>query len=217
MGALGHGVPVNGSGSADIYQGTLGDQKICLKVIRIFEERDSKKFMKAITKEAILWGQLEHPNVLPFYGVHFLDLRPRRVCLILPWMDNGDLTAFLKRNPHVPRMPLVHDVINGLTYLHDENIIHADLKGANVLVNCDGEACISDFGLASVFTNNTFGHTDGESMTPGCSYRWLAPESFNASNRRTKASDVWALGGVIYEVRLGVQADLTYGFRLTHT
>ncbi|KAJ3562111.1 hypothetical protein NP233_g9779 [Leucocoprinus birnbaumii] len=185
--------PVKGGGFADIYRGSSGSQKLCLKVVRIFEESDSKRFLKVVTKEAILWGQLKHPNVVSFYGVYFLGPSPGRVCLVLPWMDNGDLTAYLKTNPLVPRAPFIHDVINGLAYLHDENIIHGDLKGTNVLVNRDGRAGITDFGLATVLTNNTFGHTNGTSVTAGSTYRWLAPELIIGSNRRTKASDLIAI------------------------
>jgi serine/threonine protein kinase len=99
------------------------------------------------SKEAILWNQLNHPNVLPFYGVYYLEEERRRICLVSPWMENGNIVRYLQENPHAPRRPFVSiarpsckvsvvdlcieicDVIKGLEYLHRKNIIHGDLKG----------------------------------------------------------------------------------------
>lgn len=58
-------------------------------------------------KEAVLWGQLHHPNILPFYGIYYLDDNRKQKCLVSPWMDNGNISVFLKRNPPVPRKPFV--------------------------------------------------------------------------------------------------------------
>lgn len=58
-------------------------------------------------KEAILWGQLDHPNIAPFYGVYYLDGARERVCLVSLWMNNGNIVKYLKNNRDVPREPLV--------------------------------------------------------------------------------------------------------------
>ncbi len=55
----------------------------------------------------MLWGQLRHPNVLPFYGVYYLDETRKQVSLVSPWMDNGNLVTYLKHHPLTPRQPLV--------------------------------------------------------------------------------------------------------------
>lgn len=58
-------------------------------------------------KEAILWGQLHHPNILPFYGIYYLDENRKQICLVSPWMTNGNLSMFLKKNPLAARKPFV--------------------------------------------------------------------------------------------------------------
>jgi serine/threonine protein kinase len=58
-------------------------------------------------KEAVLWGQLRHPNVLPFYGVYRLDDSHGRICLVSPWMENGTIVEYLRNNPNENRLLLV--------------------------------------------------------------------------------------------------------------
>lgn len=78
------------------------------------------------------------------YGVYSLD---RQICLVSPWMQGGDLTEYLKGHPEAHRLPLVsqfsgaesltdellkvNDVAQGLLYLHENNVIHGDLKGVS--------------------------------------------------------------------------------------
>jgi len=54
-------------------------------------ENDVQEF----SSEAVIWRQLSHPNVLPFYGVYRLDRDPPRVCFACPWMENGNVVQFL--------------------------------------------------------------------------------------------------------------------------
>ncbi|KAJ7687792.1 kinase-like domain-containing protein [Mycena olivaceomarginata] len=92
--------------------------------------------------------KLSHPNLLPFFGLYVLDNRPS---LISPWMDNGDLKNFLNNAPSdINCIALITDVAMGLEYLHRNNVVHGDLKTANILVTPSGRACIADFGLASI-------------------------------------------------------------------
>ncbi|KAF9455030.1 kinase-like protein, partial [Macrolepiota fuliginosa MF-IS2] len=194
------GTPEDGGGFCDIYKGRHNDQYVCLKVIRLYQKPDTDAMLKVVSKETILWRRLRHPNILPFYGIYYLDESRRQICLVSPWMDNGNLVVYLKKNPLVPRKPFICDIVHGLEYLHREDIIHGDLKGANILVNASGGACIADFGLSSVRTDKTFPYTSATTAAPGCTYRWLAPELLETSSRRTRASDVWAFGLVCYEV-----------------
>lgn len=54
----------------------------------------------------MVWQRLQHPNVLPFYGI-CLELFKSRPVLILPWMENGNLNSYLKRHPELPRNGIV--------------------------------------------------------------------------------------------------------------
>ena len=61
--------------------------------------------LEAFSKEAILWAQLSHPNVLPFCGIYCP--KGDQVALVSPWMEQGNVREYLNRNPAVLRLPLV--------------------------------------------------------------------------------------------------------------
>ncbi|KAJ7796785.1 kinase-like domain-containing protein [Mycena leptocephala] len=104
---------------------------------------------KQFSREAVIWRQLAHPNILPFFGLYYLD---NRLCLVSPWMENGNIMKFLEINKPDTRvrLSLILDVALGLQYLHKEKIVHGDLKGLNILVTPSGKACIADFGVSSI-------------------------------------------------------------------
>ena len=63
--------------------------------------------MQEFTREVVVWRQLFHCNVLPFYGVYHLENDSSGVCLVSPWMENGSLQQFLGDFPNTDRIPLV--------------------------------------------------------------------------------------------------------------
>ncbi|KAF9443485.1 kinase-like protein, partial [Macrolepiota fuliginosa MF-IS2] len=140
-------------GICDIYKDHHSGQDLCLKVVRLFTPEARETALKSLGKEAILWSGLRHPNITPFYGVYYFESR-ERICLVSPWMDNSNLNTYLMRNPAVPRIPLIHDIISGLEYLHSNHVVHGNLKGVNVLVNASQRACLADFGLSTIRDDN---------------------------------------------------------------
>ncbi|KAJ8077717.1 Rho guanine nucleotide exchange factor [Marasmius tenuissimus] len=208
------GRPVGGGGFGDVYKEKLGEQMVCLKLPRIFEDTedsDAERLIKGYIREAIVWRQLNHPNLLPFIGVYYLDDEaPSQLCLISPWMDRGDLTRYLKRaqkqNADVNRLLLAYDVAAGLSYLHSNGIIHGDLKGLNVLINADERALIGDFGLSRVAETHTPGLFNSTTGAKG-TIRWLSPELLksNPPCRTSERSDIYAYAGVCYEIFTGKQ------------
>ncbi|KAF9440449.1 kinase-like protein [Macrolepiota fuliginosa MF-IS2] len=198
-------VAVDSGGFCDVYREYYGGQYLCLRVLRVYDGgRD--KFLRRYSKETILWGQTEHPNILPFYGICYLgDESFKQICLVSPWMENGNIVTYLMAHDSVPRRPLVCDVACGLEYLHSKDIVHGDLKGANILVNSAGRACLADFGLSSIQADKMFSSRATTTASVGCTYRWAAPELVEEDTPRlTKASDVWAVGCVFYEILTGL-------------
>ncbi|KAG6824877.1 hypothetical protein H0H92_005558 [Tricholoma furcatifolium] len=117
--------PISRGGFADIFKGHLQGQAVCMKVIRVYQNT-MNDILKQISKEALLWGQLSHSNILTIYGVYRFQ---NQICIVSPWMENGDITKYLKLNPDAPRLRLAADVALGLTYLHENDIVHGDIKG----------------------------------------------------------------------------------------
>ncbi|KAG6817144.1 hypothetical protein H0H87_012105 [Tephrocybe sp. NHM501043] len=98
--------PVAAGGFADIYKGTFRGQVVCLKTIRLYQKVHIDYALKKTAKEAILWRQLQHPNILTLFGLYLNNNDPR-VSIVTLWMDNGDIRTYLKKKPTAPRRFLV--------------------------------------------------------------------------------------------------------------
>ncbi|KAJ8080063.1 Rho guanine nucleotide exchange factor [Marasmius tenuissimus] len=199
---------VGGGGFGDVWKGTIGCpgsvQTVCLKVVKVYLTSDVQRLLRNYIREAIVWKQLKHPNILPFLGIYYLDDARQDICLISPWMERGNLVQYLKATPRksVNHILLVFDVASGLSHLHDMAIVHADLKGVNVLMTPSGRACIADFGLSRVADPEVLRITSSTSRALG-SVRWLAPELLEAESISTKDSDIYAFACVCYEIFTG--------------
>ncbi|KAG6860189.1 hypothetical protein C0995_014617 [Termitomyces sp. Mi166 len=203
--------PIINSGDTDIYRGRYQGKVVCLKIFKIYRDSIYENIVKAIAREAILWGQLSHPNLLPFYGIYRFG---HHISLICPWAENGTIDEFLKENPGANRVLLCLDVGRGVDYLHLSDIVHGDLKGANILVDRSGQAYLADFGLAGINDPNIL-HWASQSRadSKGGTTRWQAPELFTSESDdnvedhvlpNTKPSDVYAWACVCYQIFTGL-------------
>lgn len=191
--------PFNEGGFGYVCQGTYKSHIVCVKAVRLYRQQDNMRNLRTQAKELALMAHLTHPNILPFYGVYLSDPEIPRICIVAKWMDKGDLNYFLDKFPDTPRMPLLSDVIDGLQYLHDFGIIHADLKAGNVLVSDSGHAVIADFGISHIASSLSTS-TQISNGTP----RWTAPELvIDETARPTPQSDIWSYACLCYEVLTG--------------
>ncbi|KAK0491271.1 hypothetical protein IW261DRAFT_1436717 [Armillaria novae-zelandiae] len=96
--------PIGGGGFSDIWLGRLHDTRVCLKVLRIFVSGETQeRIFKDFCREALVWRQLRHPNILPFLGVSE-ELFAPSYCLISPWMANGNIIHYLEAHPGHDRL-----------------------------------------------------------------------------------------------------------------
>ncbi|KAF8074585.1 kinase-like domain-containing protein [Lyophyllum atratum] len=201
-------LPVHDGGFTDIYKGSFKGRPVCLKVVPKSDDASEarmQRWLKDCSKESILWGQLSHPNLLPFYGIYRLR---GQIAFIAPWMEYGDVTEYLKKHPEANRVLLLLDITQGLQCLHTKGIIHGDLKGLNILVRESGTACVADFGLSAVSDRNILKWASQSSVASrGGTVRWQAPELLHPGSfdemRNTKASDIYAWSCVAYEIFTG--------------
>ncbi|KAF9643888.1 kinase-like protein, partial [Thelephora ganbajun] len=163
-------------------------------------------------REVVTWRTLYHPNVLPLIGVTMTE---KRLVIVSQWMDNGNVNEFLKRSDaNVDRLELLREATRGLIYIHDKGVVHGDLKGNNVMIDKDGHACLAEFSLITLISDqSTFVSSCIESgALPWMSPELLDPERFGLKKRRpTRESDCYALGMVIYEILSGQVPFATYG------
>ncbi|KAJ6473077.1 kinase-like domain-containing protein [Mycena sanguinolenta] len=196
--------PVSGGGFSDIYKGEFNKQAVCIKVLRIFTtELQLNKIYKELAREVLIWKELSHPNVLPLLGIDLTTRKPS-CCLVSPWMKNGNVMAFLETYPDFNKSSLVKDIANGLDYMHDLDppVVHGDIKGANILISDNGQACLADFGLALAIGSQAIS-TSSAGGTRG-TLRWLAPEILDSSRKSERLAsptkqDIYAFGCTILE------------------
>ncbi|KAF9257434.1 kinase-like protein [Marasmius fiardii PR-910] len=199
--------PVSGGGFGDVWKGKIGEQVVCLKVVKVYLVSDVQQLLQEYMQEAIVWQQLKHPNLLPFMGMFYLDKGQEQLCLVSPWMERGNLVKYLKVMPReqVDHYSLVYDVASGLTYLHDKKIVHGDLKGFNILITPDERACIGDFGLSHVADTHALRLTTSTVTPSKGTTRWLSPELLKSEPPCTSStfSDIYAFACVCYEIFTG--------------
>ncbi|KAF7360494.1 Protein kinase domain-containing protein [Mycena venus] len=193
---------VAGGSFGDIYRGFLGGRSVAIKMMRLFQQSDIDILLKAFAREALIWRQLCHPNVLPFFGLYYCE---RRLCLVSPWMEKGHIRAFLKKESYDTDrlLSLTLDVALGLEHLHDQGIVHGDLKGDNIYITPSGRACIADFGLSSIITSlSSAQFTNSSEQNRGGTVRYQAPELLCGEHNDPR-SDIYAFACVVYEMLTG--------------
>ncbi|KAF8904826.1 kinase-like domain-containing protein, partial [Mucidula mucida] len=136
--------------------------------------------------------QFSHPNILRLYGVS-AEVIPGRLCLLSPWMDDGNVNDYLRRHPHHDRWQC---------YLHSLNpcVVHGNIRGTNILVTEDAHCCLADFGISRVEGTPP---TDQALVSRGA-IRWLPAESFDDESEDNpvlpKKIDTYSFGCTVIEV-----------------
>ncbi|KAF9459516.1 hypothetical protein BDZ94DRAFT_1324733 [Collybia nuda] len=108
----------------ELYTGDFRGQAVAVKVFKFYQNTDMATYLKAISRETLIWRQLFHPHVLPFICVHYYSTNiHQRIGLVSPWMKHGNVQEFLRQFPDANRTSLITDVAEGLFYLHSTHPI----------------------------------------------------------------------------------------------
>lgn len=212
-------------GLGDIWKCSMTTQSgtrrlVAVKSIRVLSVTDAK-ILKAIGKrvrrEAYVWIQLEHDHILPLEGVTVAEEFGPLPALVSPWMEEGSLDDYLKREfsgmSDSRKRELTWQVTAGISYLHSKDVVHGDLTATNVLVDSSGCLRLADFGLSMILAEA--GNATFNSCHPG-NVRWMPPEALRAGaedededeakdEKPTKAWDVYSYGCVVLQIFSGNQ------------
>jgi mitogen-activated protein kinase kinase kinase len=170
-------------------------------------EIDKKKnnMITALKQEIDLLQGMQHTNIVQYLGTSCDD---SHLNIFLEYVPGGSIAGMLKQY-NTFREPLIRNfvrqILEGLAYLHNRNIIHRDIKGANVLVDNKGGVKISDFGISKRVEASTMlnqGPSGSNRPSLQGSVFWMAPEVVRQSTH-TKKADIWSLGCLIVEMFTG--------------
>ncbi|PQK13694.1 hypothetical protein BB8028_0004g06250 [Beauveria bassiana] len=157
-----------------------------------------KSELRMIESEIDLLKNLHHDNIVKYIG--FVK-STNCLNIILEYCENGSLHSICKSYGKFPENLVgvyMTQVLKGLQYLHDQGVIHRDIKGANILTTKDGTVKLADFGVS---TSTLAGGQDKEAQVVGTPY-WMAPEIIQLSGA-SSASDIWSVGCTVIELLQG--------------
>jgi serine/threonine protein kinase len=148
--------------------------------------------------EAEAIGRLQHPNILQVYDLGEHEGMP---FLVMEYCSGGSLARRLRETPLPPREAahLVETLAEAMQVAHQAQIVHRDLKPANVLLAEDGIPKITDFGLAKRLDEVGQTHTGAVVGSPP----YMAPEQAQGRKTIGPATDIYALGAILYECLTG--------------
>ena len=179
--------------SGKVFSGKInGDSQIV--AIKILHQRQlNSSQMAYLRSEIFTLATLSHPSILKLLG--YTPEPP--FCLVTEYLSNGSLSDFLKKSPNnlnpTERTIIAIDIARGMSYMHEHNIIHRDLKSLNILLDENKRVRICDFGLVRI---KSFQILTTQIGTP----QWMAPEIMLAIPDYDSKVDVYSFGIVLWEL-----------------
>ena len=164
-----------------------------------------KSMIDALKREISLLRDLQHPNIVQYLGA---SSSAEHLNIFLEYVPGGSVQTMLNSYGAL-REPLIRNfvrqIVTGLAYLHGRDIIHRDIKGANILVDNKGGIKISDFGISKKMeASNILTGASNNKNRPSLqgSVFWMAPEVVKQTSYTRKA-DIWSLGCLVVEMMTG--------------
>ena len=186
-------------GMATIYRARDAqlDRDVAVKLLRTEFGRDPD-FLARFRDEARAAASLNHPNIVAVFDFGEEDSGPY---IVMELIDGQDLASILRENGPLPPRQAARvsaEVAKALHAAHVRGIVHRDVKPSNILVGRDGRVKVADFGIARALA-------ESQITLPGTtmgSVHYFSPEQARGEPA-TQASDIYALGIVLYECLTG--------------
>ncbi len=195
----------------EIGQGTTGDvylshdpyygRDVAVKLYHAQPDADSqsaKVARKMFFNEAHIVGKLQHPNILPIFDAGEED---GRYYVVMEHVRGARTLATYCKPDHLLRIEDVIEIIykcaKALHYAHGRGLIHRDIKPSNIMLTPDNDVRIIDFGIA-LLKDADMSVIQGIAGSPS----YMSPEQVQSQDL-TRASDIYSLGAVMYEMLTG--------------
>jgi hypothetical protein len=206
-------------GMAEVYkafQPSL-DRYVAIKILHPFmaEEKD---FVARFRREARNVAALRHPNIVQVFD---FDVEDELYYMVMEFLDGPSLKSRLEtlhqRGEQLPlaeALRITRDVGSALAYAHGHDIVHRDVKPANVILEASGRVILTDFGVAKILSGTQFTATGTVLGTPA----YMAPEQ-GLGQAGDGRSDIYSLGVMLYEMatgRLPFDADTPLAVVMKH-
>ncbi|KAK9822285.1 hypothetical protein WJX74_002973 [Apatococcus lobatus] len=180
-----------------VYLGMLdGVRKVAVKIVDSPTQRHQQRFVQEIATLRACYDS----NIVSFLGA---SVQEGRTLLVMEYMEGGNLWDNLQQDSqngfrwYNRGHKIALDIAAGISFLHRNDIIHLDLKSPNVLLDENNKACIADIGLGKMMV-------DQDALASAATFLWAAPEQLQGLPV-SKASDIFSLGVIVWEIVAGEQ------------
>lgn len=197
----------------EAYQEKL-DRHVAIKWMHASFIQD-RQFVGRFEREARIVARLDHPNIVPIYDYDTQDNRPY---LVMKYIDGQTLKDHMAESPLTLSeiVSVMNTVASTLDYAHAQGVLHRDLKPSNIILDENGIAYLTDFGLARI-THQGESTLSVDSMlgTP----HYISPEQALGDKTLDGRTDVYSFGVLLYEMlvgRLPFTADTPYAIVHKH-
>ncbi|KAH3664277.1 hypothetical protein OGAPHI_004629 [Ogataea philodendri] len=180
-----------------VYKGVNRDTKE-LVAIKILNLDTAEEEVKDVQQEIQFLSQLKTvPNVTHYYGSY---LNGHKLWIVMDYCGGGSVRTLLRPGPLEEKYIsiIVRELLVALQFIHQNGVIHRDIKAANILIEKDGRIKLCDFGVAAQLTATVMKRT----TMVGTPY-WMAPEVIMEGANYNVNADIWSLGITIYEMATG--------------
>ncbi|WP_446665937.1 protein kinase domain-containing protein [Flexivirga sp. B27] len=206
---------IAGGGMGEVWRGTdsVLARPVAIKLLRT-DLTDDPEFVARFRTEARNAAQLSHGNIAQ---VHDYGEDGGTAFLVMELVDGDPLSTMIQQSAPLPEADAVHLLVqaaNALHAAHAKGIVHRDVKPANIVVDDEFVAKLTDFGIARALDSSSMTRVGEVMGTP----QYLAPEAA-MGKEATAQSDLYSLGVVAFQLlagRLPFQADTAVGFALAH-
>lgn len=192
-------------GSVYLALNVTNGEMLAVKQVTVQAPAQSSEAIEALIKEVETMKDLDHLNIVQYLG---FEQKQQTYSLFLEYVAGGSISSCLKSYGKFDEQLvkfITRQVLEGLKYLHQNGILHRDLKADNLLLELDGTCKISDFGISKkshdIYSNNA------ELSMQGTIF-WMAPEVIHSMVEDQKQGysakvDIWSLGCVVLEMFAG--------------
>lgn len=190
-----------GSGaSATVFKAfdTVLGRYVALKIVAP-TLANQPEFVQRFLQEAQVASRLDHPNIVTIYDIGTLD--DGRPFIALQLIEGVTLETLIEQQAPLPpaqAIDVLRQAASALDYLHSSGLVHRDVKPGNILVDANGRAVLTDFGIALALDSARLTLTGMVMGTP----RYMAPEQVS-DGRLSSASDIYALAVTAFELLSG--------------
>jgi len=179
-------------GDVFLARDTIIEKEFALKISRM--RRNEINMLKS---EARLLAALNHPNIVRFFNIDFIE---SKFVMVMEYVKGNDLRDLITEGgiPVAETIRIITQVVDALSYAHANQVLHRDLKPENILITETGKGPavkITDFGLARFIRSGSI--SASSAGTP----IYMAPETW--AGNANEASDIWSLGVILYELLTG--------------